>query len=140
MSLILPDYFQTALSQINTSEIEGKESNPQIDEYLKAVGMPSDDDIPWCAAFVCWCLGQHEHQHPGVPTARSLLQLPNKLEYPELGCLVVLKRGKFRWQGHVGFYLDHYLDHLYLLGGNQNNRVGIGMYSMKKVLGYRVPV
>ncbi len=43
-------------------EINGANSGPQVDKYLKYVGLPSGN--PWCAAFVCWILGQAGIENP----------------------------------------------------------------------------
>ena len=133
----IPYHLTIALTQIGTTEIPGTKSNSKIDEYLKMVGIKGDDEIPWCSAFVNWCLLEAKCQPTRKPNARSFLEFGQELKRPELGCVVVLSRGTQSWQGHVGFYLDHHRGLISILGGNQINRVGVNKYSDKKLLGYR---
>lgn len=133
----IPYHLTIALSQLGTTEIPGKQSNSKIDEYLKTVNIPGNDEIPWCSAFINWCLLQADIQPTGEPNARSFLRFGERLSLPDLGCIVVLSRGTKSWQGHVGFYLDYHRGLIRILGGNQKNRVGINAYSVKKLLGYR---
>jgi len=58
---------------------------------------------------------------------------------PIPGYLVVFWRGtKQRWQGHVGFYLEHSYngEMIQCLGGNQGVRVVIIAYDPNRVLGF----
>lgn len=126
-----------ALSQIGTKEISGEESNSQINEYLKTVGQPSDDSIPWCSAFINWCLEQAGIKGTGSPAARSFSTWGTELIEPAVGCIVVLKRGTQSWQGHVGFYLSNTSAYIYLLGGNQSDSVCITPYLKESVISYR---
>lgn len=139
----IPPYLSIALSQIGVTEVPGRESNPIIDEYLKTAGLPSDDEIPWCAAFVNWCLKQEGFDGTGKANARSFLDwgLPiwcngHFLSSAELvGSIVVLARGNKPWMGHVGFFLDKDEGAICLLGGNQSNRVSVRWYNIRSLLG-----
>lgn len=140
----IPYHLTIALNQIGTTEISGDKSNVIINRYLKTVGQKGDDEIPWCSAFVNWCLIEANLPGTGKPNARSFLDyrreeqgVSTELAFPELGCLVVLSRGTKSWQGHVGIYLDHHRSLIRILGGNQKNRVGINAYPSNKLLGYR---
>jgi uncharacterized protein (TIGR02594 family) len=99
----------------------------------------------WCAAFVNTILKQNEYptsatvsQYP--LTARSFLSLGVPTEDPEIGDIVVFKRGE-PWQGHVAFYVGTVMidgvEHYNVLGGNQNDKVSIKPYSTNKVLSIR---
>lgn len=134
-----PDALAIAFSQIGIQEVSGNLSNPKIDEYLEVVGLSPNDSIPWCAAFVNWCLKEAGIEGTGIPNARSFLDWGLYIEQPTTGCICVLKRGFSAWQGHVGFYLDHNNEVVFVLGGNQYNRVGINGYSEERVLGFRIP-
>lgn len=137
----IPYWLTIALNQIGTTEIPGPGSNSKIDEYLKVVGMPSDDDIAWCSGFACWCLEEAGIRSTRKPNAQSFLRDKNfiRLEKPRLGCIVIFKRGSEPWMGHVGFYLDSLKGYIRLLGGNQVNRVGINNYGKNKVMAYLWP-
>ena len=107
---------------------------------------PSDDEVPWCAAyvnFVCWLAG--------VPRstslrARSWLLIGTPIETladAVEGDVVILNRGGpqdpsiINAPGHVGFYLSHDMTFVHLLGGNQSNRVHEGAYPHINLLGIR---
>jgi uncharacterized protein (TIGR02594 family) len=62
------------------------------------------------------------------------------LNMPVYGCVVVLSRDDpGGWKGHVGFYLRHDTNAVYLLGGNQLDEVRELAYPVGDVLGYRWP-
>jgi uncharacterized protein (TIGR02594 family) len=134
---MIPRHLALALNEIGVQEIPGKEDNPRISEYLREVGLPGDDEIAWCSAFVNWCL-----IHSGVDAtrnamARSFLNWGFNITQPRLGCIVVLNRGKNPMQGHVGFYMGHDDNLVKLLGGNQGNQVSIDSFAIHRLLGYR---
>ncbi len=52
----------TYTSQIGTRELTGNNDGRQVEMYLKCVGLPKGN--PWCAAFVCWVLGQNKVANP----------------------------------------------------------------------------
>lgn len=137
----IPEWMVVAFNMIGTTEIPGPESNSKIDEFLKVVGMPSDDDIAWCSAFACWDLEEVGLRSTRKPNAQSFLHDKNfiKLDKPIFGCIVVFKRGTEPWMGHVGFFIDLFKGWIRLLGGNQSNRVGVNNYSKDDVLGYFWP-
>jgi uncharacterized protein (TIGR02594 family) len=111
--------------------------NPRIVEYLASVDQEGDDEIPWCAAFVNWVLLEAGISGTGKGLARDFLPWSIEATDPKMGDVVVLKRGKKAWQGHVGFLMDKYGDSVYILGGNQKNRVGINTYPTKDILSIR---
>lgn len=72
--------------------------------------------------------------------ARSWLDWGVALENPIYGCVTVLTRDDpTSWKGHVGFYLRHDEEFVYLLGGNQLDEVRELAYPVASVLGYRWP-
>lgn len=130
--------YEWALTQVGVKEIAGWRSNPQIDKYLKVVGL-SDDRTAWCAAFVNWCLAQSGIQGTGKANARSFLKLGKSVNAPMRGDIVVFWREhKNSWKGHVGFF--HKFDSngdVVCLGGNQNNKVCYKTYPEERVLSFR---
>ncbi len=134
---IIPYHLQIAFSQLGTKELIGTPSNPQIDNYLKSVGFPGDDKIPWCAAFVNWCLQEAGIEGTHKALARSFLSWGYEITEPKLGDIVVIRRSISRYKGHVYFYLDHGKGWIYGIGGNQNDRVGVNTYSSLRLLSYR---
>ena len=138
-SKIVPLWLLIGLEELGQEEIPGSGSNSRIDEYLKTVGQPGDDSIPWCAAFVNWTLFKAGMSYPGKPDARSLLGYGKKIDKFRLGCIAVFERGSEGWQGHTGYPLDISGGYVKLLGGNQMNRVTVEIYSLSKLLGYVWP-
>lgn len=112
--------------------------NPRIIEYHKATKLAAvTDEVPWCSAFVCWCLEKSGHESTHSASARSFLKWGVALEKPEIGCIVIFDRGN--GMGHVGFYMGEEDRGIFVLGGNQSNCVNISMYNKSKLLGYRWP-
>ena len=132
---MIPRHLMIAFAEIGIREVNGSGSNARVDEYLKTVDL-SDDSTPWCSAFVNWCIETSGIKGTRNPAARSWLNWGVSCK-PQLGCIVVLKRGNFSWQGHVGFYLNDEGDRIYLLGGNQANMVCVKSYLKSDVLDYR---
>jgi hypothetical protein len=59
---------------------------------------------------------------------------------PEIGDVVVLTRDTpYAWAGHVGLFirLSENKEHVFILGGNQQNSVNVSRYQASRVLGYR---
>ena len=127
----------TAFNQIGVIEIPGEPSNPIINEYLKTVRQPGDDEIPWCAAFVNWVLLKNNIVGPGKPNARSFETYGWKAKERQLGQIVVFQRGSQSWMGHVGFDVGESTHHIILLSGNQNNEVCIMPYLKSTVIARR---
>jgi hypothetical protein len=45
-----------AIGEIGVHESGGPNRGPEVDEYLRTVGLePALGSFPWCAAFVFWC-------------------------------------------------------------------------------------
>lgn len=128
-----------ALAERGVKETPGAGSNPRVLEYLRTTSLPetmrSDDETPWCSAFVNWCVTRAGLKGTGSAAARSWLTWGQSLEVPRRGCVVVLSRDG---GGHVGFYLRTVGSSLHLFGGNQNNLVGTRAYDSSRLLGYRI--
>lgn len=137
---MIPPWLQLAIKERDVEEIPGAEANSRIVEYFTSTTFNvTDDSVPWCAAFVGWCLEQ-----AGVPgsksaRARSYLDWGISIAKPIQGCIVVLSRGPDQTKGHVGFFWSEDKDQVYLLGGNQQDRVCVRGYYKYNVLGYRAP-
>lgn len=139
-----PKWLTVARGELGTREIEGPKSNSRIVEYAKvSVGVAAPDSEAWCARFVGWCLekdGLESTSSTRKSTARSYMQWGDQIDEPQPGCIVVFWRGsKSSWQGHVGFFIKQNATHVWVLGGNQSNKVSIAKYPKKQLLGYRWP-
>ncbi len=139
----LPSQLLIAFNELGTAEYEDFETqseNPQIADYLSTVDLPGDDEIPWCSAFVNWCLQQAGLQVTYSGLARSFLSYGLEALNPMPGDIVVFKRTNDPTKGHVAFFLDTHKDWIYVLGGNQQNRVGVNAYRTRDILSYRRPI
>lgn len=137
-----PAWLNRAISQLGTKEIPGRKHNPQIVEYHKTTeGAETQDEVSWCSSFVNWCFDKESIQGTNSKLARSWIRWGQSIPIaiPALGCVAVFRRGNSSWQGHVGFYLRHDKLNVYILGGNQSNKVSVIAYPKNKLLGYRWP-
>lgn len=53
---------RTYTAQVGIRELTGNNDGRQVEVYLKYVCLPKGN--PWCAAFVCWVLGQNNVSNP----------------------------------------------------------------------------
>jgi uncharacterized protein (TIGR02594 family) len=131
-------WFDIATKELGTKEVQGSGNNPRIIEYHSATTLKSmADEVPWCSAFVCWCLEKSGYSSTKSAWARSFLNYGIKLDEPKVGCIVVFDRGN--GYGHVGFYVSEAEGKIKLLGGNQSDAVTYDWFKQSKVLGYRWP-
>jgi uncharacterized protein (TIGR02594 family) len=100
---------------------------------------------PWCAGFIDAMLIRAGEKPLGTLWARDFLKYGTHVTQPEVGDLVVLKRGKVN--GHVGFFHRFVQTpdgawYVAVLGGNNETRtdqgsVSVGYFPLDRVLGYR---
>ena len=136
--------YGVAESQLGVREFSGSASNPLVERYAVETGLlPSDatdDDVPWCSCFLQWCALHCGLRGAGSAMARSWLRAGEAVEVPMRGDVVVLWRGDPDGpSGHVGLFHDWDItgNRVQLLGGNQNNAVGLGVYATRRILGFR---
>ena len=98
--------------------------------------------IPWCAAWANMVLAESGMETTGSLMARSFLAWGKAVKgEPNIGDVVVMRRGRNRNNGHVGFFYA-FVDHngekmVAVLGGNQGKEVRISYYPISKVIAYR---
>jgi uncharacterized protein (TIGR02594 family) len=98
--------------------------------------------IPWCAAWANMVLADVGLETTGSLMARSFLAWGKPVAgQPSVGDVVVMRRGRNRYAGHVGFFYS-FVDHngqkmVAVLGGNQGKEVKISYYPISKVIAYR---
>ena len=122
------------------TEIPGAEANPRIVEYhahtlLKA----TSDEVPWCAAFVGFCLDRAGVKSTASAAARSYCNwgVP---AVQKRGAIVVFSRGDNAVSGHVGFLLEAITGGgLVVLGGNQADKVCRRTFPRSMVVACRWP-
>jgi uncharacterized protein (TIGR02594 family) len=144
VSLASPPWLTVALQEARRGvfEVPGDGHHPRILDYHATTTLAaSADEIPWCAAFVGWCMVEVGIHPTRSAAARSWLPWGRSLgDIPALGAVAVLSRGAPP-SGHVGFYVGHSNPReILLLGGNQSNSVCIRPFPTSRVLSYRWPV
>lgn len=137
-------WFSVATYFKGLAEVHGSTDNPKIVEMFKISGHPEvdDDETPWCAAFVGACLRLAGYKSSGSLGARSYQRFGQDLgSRPQRGCIAVFTRGDPNAAtGHVAFFDHEDGDHVYVLGGNQSDKVCLSRYAKGRLLGYRWPV
>lgn len=142
MSREVPKWLTVALGEVGTSEVPGNNHNPRIVEYHKATTLKAtQDEVPWCASYLCWCLEQAGVNSTASAAARSYLKWGQSLTLDnwKLGAVAVFSRGANPASGHVGFVLDFYGGMLDIISGNHSNRVRISKFGTAGLLGLRWP-
>jgi len=127
--------YQYAIGSYGEREYEGIKNNPNISRYMNATwyGL-NDDSVPWCSAFVNWCMLNANIDRTESPRAKSWLEWGEETNQPVAGDIVVLTRSG---GGHVGFYVSGGRGRIALLGGNQSDSVCISDYEASRVIGIR---
>lgn len=132
---------EAAISQWGT-----RTKSHRVRRYLSLVGLGrSRDNEAWCSAFMVWTFAQitGTPDPAGRATARSWLKAePEGListtipsDQAEAGDVWVMWRGAPNsWKGHVGLFIKSTKHHVWLLGGNQGERVCIRRYKRNRVL------
>ncbi len=131
---------QIALMEYGNQGYSGPERNPNVMKYYQEIGANwvQDDDIAWCAAFINWVLMKAGLKYSSSLMARDFMKYGKPTTTPKLGDIIVLWRlSKTSIYGHVGIYISSGISNVYILGGNQSNRVSIDVYPKTQVLGYR---
>jgi hypothetical protein len=54
MSHFIATLIDLARREIGTTEINGSNCGPRVNEYKAATNLPAHKSWPWCAAFICW--------------------------------------------------------------------------------------
>ena len=132
---------EKALYEYGVKERAGSKDNQRILQYFNDLGYQGSqlhDETAWCSAFVNWVAKQSGYEYSGSLVARSWLQIGTSIVKPKPGDIVVFWReSPSSWKGHVAFFIKETKGYVYVLGGNQNNRVCIKAYPKNRVLDYR---
>lgn len=121
-------WIQEAVKHIGLKEIPGPQHNKTIQGWLTRLGASwNDDETPWCASFVSYCLKASGLTYPKLfMRALAFEKYGTKLSGPIPGCIVVFSR---TGGGHVGFAVGVSDDgKLLVLGGNQSDAVTIAKF------------
>lgn len=125
-------------SKIGVHEYKS-ENNPRISEYHASVdGQSLNERVAWCASFINWGLAQVGLTGTKSRMARSFLNWGVECEL-DAGVIAVFSRGDNPIHGHVGIVQWFDDDYIYLLGGNQGDKVSVQKYRRSRLLGCRMP-
>lgn len=132
-------WLKTAAAEIGQKEIARSPANPRILMYHGATSLrATSDEVPWCSAFVNWCLRQVGITGTNSAAATSWLHW-GQMTGPSPGAIAVVRR--VTGENHVAFFISENSDYYRLLGGNQGDQVRLSRYykSHWLVQGYRWP-
>lgn len=136
-----PSWLTHARRDIGKKEIPGPTHNPFVVALWTAARVPmkvTDDETPWCAAWVSAKLEDAGILSTRSGWARSYATWGQGLRAPCVGAIVVFSRGPTF--GHVGFVVGRTrAGNLAVLGGNQSNMVNIAAFGLDRVIAYRWP-
>ncbi len=135
-------WLDIAWSLFGTTEAAGAADNADVLALFRDAGHAeiTSDSVAWCAAFVGACL-----ERAGVRCTRSLMArsyeaFGNTLRLPRIGAIAVLSRGSDPSLGHVGFVVGFTPDRIFLLGGNQSDRVCVESFPRDRIVSVRWPI
>lgn len=125
-------WMKTAFAEVGQSEISGVEANPRILEYFKASRFWGTDDSgganAWCGSFVAWVIKKHGYEPvKSAYRAKEWMTFGKQIDGPIHGAIGIKSR---KGGGHVAFVVGKSVDgkYLYMLGGNQGNKVSVTKY------------
>ena len=141
-SLLLMPLVSEARKFYGLKEIGGKENNKIIVQFFKETGNGKikNDEVAWCSVFVGYCAQKAGFNYKIKPSAKSWLEVGQKVIEPQPGDLVIFWReAPNSWKGHVSIYIgkDSETKEIICLGGNQDDQVCFRRYDSSSVLGYR---
>lgn len=128
-SLNFPAFVKSALKEVGVKEIVGSSHESRVLEYQSTTaGKYSDDETPWCGAFVSWVFATAKIKH-GLKTperAKDWSNFGSPTNNPVVGSVAIKSRVG---GGHVCIVVGKDLNgNLLCVGGNQNNMVSISAY------------
>ena len=129
-------------NELGVCEVSGSDDSSRVVQYLRSTSlggaMASNDETPWCSAFVNFCVEQAGFAGTDSAMARSWLKWGRNTDKPATGCIAVFARGNPP-SGHVAFFVSETNDEIKVLGGNQSNKVCYAHYPKNRLLEYRIP-
>lgn len=142
VEVVIPRWLPIALGEIGVRELVAPgESNKRIEQYHAVTRAGAAvDSVPWCSSFVCWVM-----EHAGIESTRSKAAASWRTWGQPcaraIGCIVVFGKSDkdAKGTGHVGFSLGISGNEIFVLGGNQRNRVGIDVRDVRNIVARRWP-
>lgn len=139
----IPPWLEIARREIGVKEKFGNAENARILQYHRATRLKAQkDEVPWCAAFVCFCLEQAGIRSTRSAAASSYATWGEQCMLKP-GCIVVLGKADpdAGGTGHVAFFEQWSEDKsmVLLLGGNQRNQVCVAPRPADRIVAARWP-
>jgi uncharacterized protein (TIGR02594 family) len=134
-----PRWLDLARRQIGVHEGDGVHSNPTVIKFFIEAGhaeVKNDHTTPWCAAFVGAMLHESGITPTGTLWALDYAKWGQRIDGPAIGAIATKKR---LGGGHVFFVAAFDASHVWALGGNQNDRVGIERIPRSAIYSYTWP-
>jgi len=140
-SLYSPPWLVEAIKVNGMKEAPGAADNPAVVKLYAEAGHPEikHDEVAWCAAFVGAMLKRAGQKNSGSLAARSYETFGTRLHNPMFGCIGVKKRPGGGWLGHVGFVVGFDGARVWMLGGNQGDKVSVASFSARDFTAFVVP-
>jgi len=132
--------YERAMDLYGLEEIPGPENNPVIMQMFRDLGHDwvQGDETGWCACLINWLAWSLRLEHTNSLLARDFLSIGNNIQIPKRGHLAIFWRtDPYSQWGHVGLFVRKDSDLIYVLGGNQDNKIKISPYKADRLLGYR---
>lgn len=134
---IEPAWLLEARAHMGLAEIPGPKHNRTILGWIRRLGgWFTDDETPWCGTFVAHCMDVAGIARPKHWYRAKEWTAWGKPCAPVVGAVGVFGR---EGGGHVGFLVGQSRDNLYVLGGNQSNRVNIMPIARSRLIATRWP-
>ena len=131
------------IGKLNTNEIPGPKSNPEILKMAEIAGVRSiykNDDVAWCAVAMCAIaiLANKDVPFTGYDRLRaaSFLKFGIAVTQPMFGDVLVFTR---TGGGHVGLYIGEDNECYHVAGGNQSNQFNVIRIAKNRLSGARRP-
>lgn len=133
-----PPWLTIARGEMGIHETPGPESTARIIEYDKATTLAAtSDEVPWCSAFVNFCMSQAGIVGTRSAAASSWAKWGAQVS-PIVGAIGVIDWGGGK--GHVTFIVGQaQFGQLICLGGNQNDAVKLSAFPRGKFEAFRWP-
>ncbi|MCP4490327.1 MAG: TIGR02594 family protein [Gammaproteobacteria bacterium] len=130
---IFTPWMKTASEELGQSEVAGAQANPRILTYFTASKFWGTDDSggknAWCGSFVAWVMKQNGYTPvKSAFRAKSWKNFGKAIKSPIGGAIAIKSR---KGGGHVGFVVGKSASgkELFILGGNQGDKVSVAKYS-----------
>lgn len=129
-----------ASAELGVTEISGAEHNERILQYAREAGFSwyKSDETSWCSVFLNWVAHRAGLDRSNDARAHSWVNIGQTVTHPVPGDLVLLSSNGVRVY-HVGIFtgLSDNGRSVFVLGGNQSNRVSIAPFPLSHVMAYK---